>query len=127
MRGHCPWNSSAVPLLHEISLMIQLRTECQPEDGGNNFLELQANFRFEQKGQQPTNSKGINMLENPMHSPHLFLSLSSVGRFPDLGARPGQRHWPCPDRGDRSGAELKSGVCRHPDVFVIPADPFAPL
>ena len=23
---------------------------------------------------------------------------------------PGQRHWPCTDRGDRSGAELKSGV-----------------
>eukprot|EP00964_Phaeocystis_antarctica_P039094 scaffold22361_cov103-Phaeocystis_antarctica.AAC.4 len=25
---------------------------------------------------------------------------------------PGQRHWPCPDRGDRSGAELNSGVLR---------------
>ena len=25
-------------------------------------------------------------------------------------AAPGQRHWPCTDRGDRSGAELKSGV-----------------
>ena len=23
---------------------------------------------------------------------------------------PGQRHWPCTDRGDRSGAGLKSGV-----------------
>ena len=59
--------------------------------GGNNFLDIQANFRFEQKGQQPTNSKGINMLENPMHSPHLF---QSVGRLPDLevrvsGSRPG--------------------------------------
>ena len=32
MRRHSPWNSSAVPLLHEISLMIQLRTECQPEN-----------------------------------------------------------------------------------------------
>ena len=25
---------------------------------------------------------------------------------------PGQRHWPCSDRGDRSGAGLKSGVLR---------------
>ena len=36
--------------------------------GGNNFLDIQANFRFEQKGHQPTNSKGMNMLENPMQS-----------------------------------------------------------
>ena len=26
------------------------------------------------------------------------------------GPSPGQRHWPCPDRGDRSAEELKSGV-----------------
>ena len=32
------------------------------------------------------------------------------------GRGPGQRHWPCPDRGDRSGAELKSGVLGHPGV-----------
>ena len=39
-----------------------------------------------------------------------------VSRASHQPAAPGQRHWPCPDRGDRSGAELKSGVCRRGDV-----------
>ena len=34
------------------------------------------------------------------------------GEPPTTAMFPGQRHWPCPDRGDRSGAEVKSGVLR---------------
>ena len=32
---------------------------------------------------------------------------------------PGQRHWLCTDRGDRSGVELKSGVLRGGDRRVL--------
>ena len=52
-------------------------------DGGNNFLDIQANFRYEEKGDQPTNSKGINMLENTLQS---LMSVRSAIRFPDLEA-----------------------------------------
>ena len=52
-------------------------------DGGNNFLDIHQNFRYEEKGDQPTNSKGINMLENPLQS---LMSVRSAVRFPDLEA-----------------------------------------
>ena len=59
--------------------------------GGNTFLDIQDNFRFEEKGQQPTNSMGINMLENPMHSPHLFQISWPTSRF-------GSKRFPVRDR-----------------------------
>ena len=45
-----------------------------------------SNFRFDEKGQQPTSSKGIN-LKIPCIHLISFRSPSSVGRFPDLDAR----------------------------------------
>ena len=36
-------------------------------------------------------------------------------------ASPGQRHWPCTDRGDRSGAGRKRGVLRGGEPYVVHA------
>eukprot|EP00964_Phaeocystis_antarctica_P138901 scaffold103568_cov57-Phaeocystis_antarctica.AAC.1 len=41
---------------------------------------------------------------------HLTCRRDSATTLLVLRLLPGQRHWPCSDRGDRSGAELKSGV-----------------
>ena len=45
--------------------------------GGYTFVDIQENFRFEEKGKLPINSESVNMLKN-LPSDHL-ISSSSVG------------------------------------------------
>ena len=42
----------------------------------------------------------------------LIAQLQASGGAQDSQIAPGQRHWPCTDKGDRSAVGLKSGVLR---------------
>ena len=55
------------------------KTDLNQGGGGYNFLHIQENFRFEEKGKVPTNSQSIDM---PQTLPMYFTPFSSVG--PDL-------------------------------------------
>ena len=89
---------------------------CLTFDQGEKQLKSRVEFRIAKQADGFTYERRTieQWLETHSTSPTTGAELVSKQLYPCPRGR--QRHWPCPDRGDRSGAELKNGVLRRGDV-----------